>query len=96
VGVQLFQWPFNDIARECTDFLGPNGYGWVQTSPVSAHVRDGFDGEKFPWYLAYQPMAYKIGNRLGTEEEFSQMVKTCRAAGVEVVVDVVLNHFAYV
>jgi hypothetical protein len=34
VGVQLFQWPFADIAKECVDFLGPNGYAFVQTSPV--------------------------------------------------------------
>jgi alpha-amylase len=96
VGVQLFQWNFNDIARECTEFLGPNGYSYVQTSPVQIHVKNAFDGYQNPWYLMYQPLGYKIGNRLGTEDDFRTMVSTCRRAGVDVVVDVVLNHMSYV
>ncbi|KAI8905816.1 glycoside hydrolase superfamily [Gorgonomyces haynaldii] len=96
VGVQLFQWPFRDIARECTEFLGPNGYSFVQTSPVQAHIDDPKDGQKLPWYIMYQPVGYNIGNRLGTEADFRYMVDTCRNAGVDIVVDVVLNHNSYV
>ncbi|KAJ3358620.1 hypothetical protein HDU91_005161 [Kappamyces sp. JEL0680] len=96
IGVQLFMWPFRDIARECVDFLAPNGYTYVQTSPVAAHAKNAFDGEVYPWYLMYQPLAYTIGNRLGTEADFAYMVQTCKGVGVDVVVDVVLNHNAYV
>jgi alpha-amylase len=97
VGVQLFMWNFDDIARECVDFLGPNGYSFVQTSPVQIHVKNAFDGQEVnPWYLMYQPLGYKIGNRFGSEEQFRNMVMTCRTAGVDVVVDVVLNHMSYV
>ena len=60
VGVQLFQWPFDDIARECTEFLGPMNYSYVQTSPVQIHVKDAFDGYENPWYIMYQPLGYKI------------------------------------
>lgn len=28
--VHLFEWKWNDIARECEQFLGPIGYGGVQ------------------------------------------------------------------
>ena len=28
--VQLFEWKFEDIARECENVLGPKGYGAVQ------------------------------------------------------------------
>ena len=28
--VHLFEWKFEDIARECEQFLGPMGYGGVQ------------------------------------------------------------------
>jgi alpha-amylase len=95
VGVQLFQWKFVDIARECTDFLGPNGFSYVQTSPVQEHrSNQQGDNEKYPWWLAYQPLGYNIGNRLGTEQEFKDMVSTCKAANVKVVVDIVLNHMA--
>ncbi|KAJ3324206.1 hypothetical protein HDV06_000245 [Boothiomyces sp. JEL0866] len=96
VGVQLFQYPFDDIKNECANFLGPNGYGWVQTSPVAAHASSSFDGQTYPWYLAYQPVSYQVGNRLGTIDQFANMTKVCRDHGVDVVVDVVLNHFSYV
>ena len=34
----LFSWTWNAIGRECTDNLGPAGYGYVQTSPPQEHV----------------------------------------------------------
>lgn len=30
--VHLFEWTWRDIAKECEDFLGPQGYGGVQAS----------------------------------------------------------------
>jgi hypothetical protein len=27
---QMFEWNWDSIASECTSFLGPNGYGFVQ------------------------------------------------------------------
>ncbi|KAI8905829.1 glycoside hydrolase superfamily [Gorgonomyces haynaldii] len=93
VGVQLFQWPFAAIGQECVDFLGPNGYSYVQTSPVQAHIRNNGDENGLPpWWIVYQPISYEIGNRLGTEAQFKSMVAACKSVGVDVVVDVVLNH----
>lgn len=28
--VQMFEWTWNSVAAECTNFLGPAGYGFVQ------------------------------------------------------------------
>lgn len=28
--VQMFEWTWNSVATECTSFLGPAGYGFVQ------------------------------------------------------------------
>jgi alpha-amylase len=39
-------------------------------------------------------MSFKLETRSGTEEEFAQMVKRCRDAGVRIYVDVVVNHMA--
>jgi alpha-amylase len=96
IGTQLFQWPFKSIEKECVEYLAPNGYAWLQTSPINAHPKDAFDGFVFPWYLAYQPLSYRIGNRLGSEQDFIDMVTTCKSVGVDVVVDVVLNHNAFI
>src|SRR5690606_5594219 len=60
VGVQMFQWTWDAIATECTENLGPAGYGWVLTSPPQEHIL----GE--PWWTAYQPVSYRVESRLGT------------------------------
>lgn len=28
--IQMFEWTWDSIASECTDFIGPAGYGYVQ------------------------------------------------------------------
>jgi alpha-amylase len=85
--VNLFQWTWNAIARECTTEIGPAGYGFVQTSPPNEHVR--LAGQ---WWTSYQPVSYKIESKLGTRAEYKAMIDTCRAAGVSVIADVVVNH----
>jgi len=86
VGVQLFQWTWDAIATECTDHLGPAGYGWVLTSPPQEHVLGS------QWWTAYQPVSYRIESRLGSRAQFGAMVAACHAAGVDVVADAVVNH----
>ena len=86
VGVEMFQWTWNALGRECTDVLGPAGYGWVLTSPPQEHVLGS------QWWTAYQPVSYQVESRLGTREEFAAMVSACHAAGVQVVADAVINH----
>jgi alpha-amylase len=86
VGVQLFQWTWDAIATECTDHLGPAGYGWVLTSPPQEHVLGS------QWWTAYQPVSYRIESRLGSRAQFGAMVAACHAAGVDVVADAVTNH----
>ncbi|XP_029822357.2 alpha-amylase isoform X1 [Ixodes scapularis] len=90
--VQLFQWRYKDIAEECEEFLGPHGYGGVQTSPVHEHVILFGDEVKRPWYEGYQPVSYKLQNRIGDEREFQDMVRRCNRAGVRIYVDTVINH----
>lgn len=33
--VQMFGWNWDSIASECRNFLGPEGYGFVQGSPLN-------------------------------------------------------------
>lgn len=84
----LFSWTWNAIARECTDNLGPAGYGYVQTSPPQEHVQGS------EWWTDYQPVSYKVESRLGTRAEFKAMVDTCHSAGVKVIADAVINHMS--
>ncbi|MEU0055419.1 alpha-amylase family protein [Streptomyces sp. NPDC006334] len=84
----LFEWKFASVAKECTNTLGPAGYGYVQVSPPAEHIQGP------QWWTSYQPVSYRIAGRLGDRTAFKTMVNTCHAAGVKVVVDTVVNHMA--
>jgi alpha-amylase len=89
VVVHLFEWKWNDIANECETVLGPAGFKAVQVSPPQEHslvpTRD--------WSQRYQPVSYSIArSRSGTGAEFESMVNRCKAAGVGIIVDAVINH----
>jgi len=87
--VQMFRWKWNDIARECTDWLGPQGYGAVQISPPHASRKLG------TWYDIYQPVNYtRLDSLMGTEAEFQAMINACHAAKVRIYADVVVNQLA--
>jgi len=86
--VKLWEWNFPDVSRECEEYLGPNGVDAVQVSPVIEHIR----GDQ--WWTKYQPVSQGLNSRSGTEVQFKDMVARCRAAGVEVIVDMLLNHMA--
>lgn len=88
--VHLFEWKWTDIARECREFLGPKGFAAVQVSPPNEHVVL----PEYPWYQRYQPVSYKLESRSGTRAEFKTMVDECKAAGVDIYVDAVINHMS--
>ncbi|BCJ39810.1 alpha-amylase [Actinoplanes ianthinogenes] len=87
----LFEWNWPSVAKECTDVLGPNGYGGVQVAPPQDSIK--LTGSH-PWWEVYQPAGYQLNSRMGNESAFQSMVTTCRAAGVKVYVDAVINHMA--
>ncbi|GGP27316.1 carbohydrate-binding module family 20 domain-containing protein [Silvimonas amylolytica] len=87
--VQMFHWKWTDIAKECTDFLGPNGYGAVQISPPQASKIAG------AWWDMFQPVNYgSLTSRMGNESDLQTMVSTCHAAGVRVYADIVVNQLS--
>jgi alpha-amylase len=86
--VHLFEWRWDDVARECPR-LAALGYRGVQISPPSEHLL--LPG--FPWYERYQTVSYRLDrSRSGTLAELRAMIAACTAAGVEVYADVVVNH----
>jgi alpha-amylase len=70
--------------------LGPKGFSAVQISPPSEHALLPSYG--FPWWQRYQTVSYQLESRSGNRAEFIDMVARCRAAGVGIYVDAVLNH----
>lgn len=88
--VRLLEWKYIDIAIECETFLGPNGFGAIQVSPVTENVI--LEGR--PWHERYKPVSYNIITRSGNEKQFKDMVKRCNNAKIRVYVELVLNHMA--
>ncbi|MEE1296243.1 MAG: alpha-amylase family protein [Bifidobacterium sp.] len=86
VEVIAFQQPWNSIAKECTETYGPEGVAYVEVSPPQETIQGT------QWWTSYQPVSYKLDSKLGTQAEFKNMVETCRAAGVDIIADVVLNQ----
>ncbi|HVO33938.1 MAG TPA: hypothetical protein VMT21_00155, partial [Gemmatimonadales bacterium] len=89
VFVHLFEWTWADIATECEQVLGPAGVTAVQVSPPQEHsITPTFD-----WSERYQPVRYDIArSRSGDSTAFVSMVKRCKAVGVGIYVDAVINH----
>ncbi|TMW56819.1 hypothetical protein Poli38472_006829 [Pythium oligandrum] len=95
--VDLFGWPYKDIESECKDFLGNAGYMGVKINPPQETVLSDVwtkDGQRNPWYLIYQPVSYRLFSRMGSRDELRSMIQTCRANGVRVYADAVINHMA--
>jgi len=90
--VHLFQWPWASVASECTNVLGPRGFGGVQVSPPQEHVV--LPGQGYPWWQDYQPVSYQLVSRRGNRAAFASMVQACHNAGVKIYVDAVVNHMA--
>ena len=102
VFVHLFEWPWADVAKECS-FLAQAGYTAVQVSPPNEHLvpienQGGQPASDYPWWVRYQPVTHdltKLNSRSGSLAQFQTMLNTCNAAGVDVYVDAVINHMAY-
>jgi alpha-amylase len=88
VGAQMFMWPWASLKTECTNVLGPEGMDWIMVSPPQEDI----SGPQ--WWVHYQPVSYKLDSQLGTEKQFTEMVAACNKAGVQIVVDTVINHMA--
>ena len=89
VFVHLFEWPWPDVASECEQVLGPAGLTAVQVSPPQEHsITPSHD-----WSERYQPVSYRLArSRSGDSTQFVNMVTRCKAAGVGLYVDAVINH----
>ncbi|KAG8905423.1 hypothetical protein FRB99_008969 [Tulasnella sp. 403] len=82
----MFQWNWQSIAKECEDFLGPAGYGYIEVGSPIEHVK----GDQ--WWTMYQLTSYKIISKFGSEQDFDDMVRRCSNAGIGVIVDTIFNH----
>ena len=94
--VELFGWPYDDIAEEC-EFLGNAGYLGVKISPPNEAILT-YDieeqGELNPWWYFLQPVSYKLDSRLGNKIQLTNMINICRSNNIRIYSQIVINHMA--
>ena len=74
-------------------YIAEAGFGVVQTSPIGAAlVREQGMGTFGRWYDLYQPTAFRVGNYLGTYEEFRELARQAALLGIFIIVDAIPNH----
>lgn len=95
-----FDMKFTDIITKIPE-LKTLGFTHIQPSPIQKcretigpvlMKKKNMEKDYPIWWLAYQPETYKIGNFYGSEEEFRNLVKVAKDNGIEIVVDIVINH----
>jgi alpha-amylase len=85
--VQLFNWRFTEIAQVIPR-LRELGYSHIHVSPPQ-HSNE----RVWQWWGRYQPIDFSVINGpLGTEPEFQAMTEAAHRHGLQIIVDVVLNH----
>lgn len=92
--VDLFGWKWADIEKECP-MLAKAGYLGAKINPPNEHLitQDWLDNSILnPWYYVYQPVSYRLHSRGGSRAELRSMIQTCRALGVRIYADAVINH----
>ena len=95
--VELFGWPYDDIAEEC-DILSVAGYLGVKIGPPNEQVlttdwieEDGLN----PWEYFRQPVSYKLITRSGNKAQLRKMINKCRLKGIRIYSRVVINQMTY-
>ncbi|TDL22528.1 glycoside hydrolase [Rickenella mellea] len=87
--IQMFEWTWDSIAAECTNFIGPaGGFVHVSSSPPQEHVQGT------QWWTDYQPVSYILTSKRGNRTQFQNMINTCHTAGVKVIADTIFNHMS--
>lgn len=97
--VQLFEWNWDSVTSECTNFLGPNGRFAASRKLCSSICELIFtSGYRYAqvsppqehiqgsqWWTDYQPVSYQLVSKRGNREAFSRMIQTCKSAGVGII-----------
>lgn len=77
--------------KEHLPYIARTGFNTIQTSPIGESI-NAVRGRARPWWILYQPTYFRIGNALGTEEEFRAMTRLAATYGIHVIVDAIPNH----
>lgn len=89
--LHAWDWSFKTIEYNL-DAISNAGYTAIQVSPIQGN-KDGSITDTKRWWILYQPINFKIGNKqLGDREEFINLCNKAKEKGIKIYVDVIANH----
>ena len=92
--VELFGWPYEDIAEEC-EFISHAGYMGIKIFSPNEHLANfkNIEDEMLnPWWFINQPVSYKLHSRMGNKKQLKNMINICRSYNLRIYADIVINH----
>ena len=92
--VELFGWPYEDIAQEC-EFLKVAGYLGVKIIPPNESLLSNEyveEGELNPWWYFFQSVSYKLQSRMGSKKQLKNMIDICRRNGIRIYSELSINQ----
>ena len=87
--VHLLNWDLKSIESILED-IKKQGFDGIQINPMQPYKEE----KDFHWWSSYQPLGFRIGNRFGDKEALTSLCKKANELGINIIVDVVLNHTA--
>ena len=93
--VEMYGWKDVDIEKEC-EFIGQQGYMGVKVFPHHEQVMSNspFREQMNPWYFMYQPVSYSLNGRLGTRDEFRNMINNSISINTDTMRSTCFNHLS--
>lgn len=85
--LNTFNWKLQDVISNMQK-IKDQGFDAIQISPI-CECKPGNE-----WWKLYQPLSFKVGNRLGDSYDFEKLCVEANLKGLRVFVDVVLRHVA--
>ena len=98
--LHCWNWSANNI-KSHLDEIKEAGYKAIQLSPFQVHksvnTSNGYWRDE--WWKLYQPLGFKVSesysqNELGTKIELTELCAAAEEIGIDVIMDVVLNHLS--
>ena len=92
--VELYGWPYEDIAEEC-EFLGYAGYMGIRINIPNESIltfKSTVGNELNPLDFILNPVSYKLKSRMGDKQQLKNMINQCRKNGIRVYSEIIINH----
>lgn len=87
--LHLLSWKLNNIIPILDDVKN-SGFDAIQINPIQP-LKDEYSNE---WWMSYQPIDFKIGNRYGNKNDLINLCNEASRKDIIIIADIVCNHMA--